>query len=63
MVNEEKARELIRMLVYRCYDSFNYGKKVQGFGTVWYKVGNKKMTLSEYQEYCFKKEIKKFDIK
>ena len=40
MVNEEKARELIRMLVYRCYDSFNYGKKVQGFGTVWYKVGN-----------------------
>lgn len=63
MVSEEKARELIRMLVYRCCDSLNYGKKVQGFGTVWYEVGNKKMTLSEYQEYCFKKEIKKFDIK
>lgn len=28
-----------------------------------YLVGNRRMTLSEYQDYCIKKELKKFDIK
>lgn len=62
MVSEEKAKELIRNLVYKCCDSLNYGKKIQGFGTVYYEVNNKRMTLSEYQDYCFKKEIKKFGM-
>lgn len=30
MVPEEKARELIRQLVYKCYDSLGYGKKING---------------------------------
>lgn len=63
MVSEEKAKELIRNLVYRACDSLGYGKKINGFGCVSYDVNGKMMTLSEYQDYCFKKEIKKFGMK
>lgn len=62
MVNEEKAKELIRKLVYKCYDNLGYGEKISGFD-IKYKVKGKLMTLSEYQDYCFKKELKKFEIK
>ena len=63
MVSEEKAKELIRQLVYKTYDKIGYGEKIKSFGTVQYKVNGKTMTLSEYQEYCFKKELNKFGIK
>lgn len=63
MVSEDKAKELIRNLVYRACDSLGYGEKVSHFGGVSYNVNGKRMTLAEYQEYCFKKEIKKFGIK
>lgn len=62
MVSEEKVKELIKQLVYKCCDSLGYGQKVQGFGGVQYKVNGKMMTWSEYQDYCFKKELKKFGI-
>lgn len=63
MVSEEKARQLIIQNVYKTYDSLGYGKKMNLSGIVMYLVGNKRMTLSEYQDYCIKKELKKFDIK
>lgn len=63
MVEEQKAKELIRMLVYRACDSLGYGIKRREAGYVYYEVNGKEMTLSEYQEYCFKKEIRKFGIK
>lgn len=61
MVSEERARELIRQLVYKCYDSLGYGKKA---GTMCneYIVNGKYMTVSEYTEYCIKKEFKKFGL-
>lgn len=62
MVCDEKAKELIRQLVYKGCDNLGYGKRVQGFGSIQYKVNGKMMTLSEYQDYCFKKELKKFGI-
>lgn len=63
MVSEEKARQLIIQNVYKTLDVLGYGKKVDLPGTVMYLVGKKRMTLSEYQAYCIKKELKKFDIK
>ena len=63
MVSEEKARQLIIQNVYKILDVLGYGKKVDLPGTVMYFVGKKRMTLSEYQAYCIKKELKKFDIK
>ena len=63
MVSEEKAKELIKQLVYKFCDSLGYGQKVQGFGSVQYKVNGKMMTWSEYQDYCFKKELKKLTQK
>ena len=62
MVSEEKARELIVQNVYKCIDSLGYGKKQDGFGCVSYMVNRKLMTLAEYQDYCIKKELKKFGI-
>ena len=50
MVNEEKAKSLLKQIVYKCYDSFGYGKKVNTFGCVLYNVNGKTMTLSEYQD-------------
>lgn len=63
MVSEEKARQLIIQNVYKTLDALEYGKKMDLSGTVMYLVRNKRMTLSEYQDYCIKKELKKFDIK
>ena len=63
MVSEDKAKELISQLVYKCCDNLGYGEKIQGFGCVQYKVNEKMMSWSEYQDYCLKKELKKFDIK
>ena len=63
MVSEDKAKELISQLVYKCCDNLGYGEKIQGFGSVQYKVNGKMMSLIEYQDYCLKKELKKFDIK
>ena len=63
MVSEEKAKRLIVQNVYKTLDALGYGKKMNLLGTVMYLVGNKRMTLSEYQDYCIKKELKKFDIK
>lgn len=62
MVDEEKAKSLIKQLVYKSYDSLGYGKKVQTFGCVQYNVNGKIMSLSEYQDYCLRKELKKFEI-
>ena len=62
MVNEEKAKSLLRQIVYKCYDSLGYGKKVNTFGGVLYNVNGKTMTLSEYQDYCLQRELKKFEI-
>lgn len=62
MVSEEKARELIRQLVYKCYDSLGYGKKIDGAGCVTYIVGKNHMTYNEYIDYCIKKEFKKFGL-
>lgn len=62
MVSEQKAKELIRKLVYKGYDNLGYGKKVQGAGCVYYEVNGTQMTVSEYQNYCLKKELKKFGI-
>ena len=62
MVSEEKAKELIKANVYKCIDSLGYGKKHSGFGWIGYRVKGKIMTLSEYQAYCIKKELKKFEI-
>lgn len=62
MVSEEKARDLIRQLVYKSYDSLGYGQKVQGAGCVYYIVGKKHMTYNEYLDYCLRKELKKFDL-
>ena len=63
LVSEEKARQLIIQNVYKTLDALGYGEKVDCSGTVTYLVGNKRMTLSEYQDYCIKKELKKFGIK
>ena len=63
MVSDDKAKELIRQSVYRNYDSLGYGQKVKSFGCIQYKVRGKLMTLSEYQDYCIKKELKKFGLK
>ena len=63
MVSEDKAKELISQLVYKCCDNLGYGEKIQGFGSVQYKVNGEMMSRSEYQDYCLKKELKKFDIK
>lgn len=63
MVSEEKAKRLIVQNVYKTLDALGYVKKMNLLGTVMYLVGNKRMTLSEYQDYCIKKELKKFDIK
>ena len=63
MVNEEKAKSLLKQIVYKCYDSFGYGKKMNTFGYVLYNVNGKTMTLSEYQDYCLQRELKKFEIK
>ena len=63
MVSEEKAKQIIIQNVYKTIDALGYGKKVDFSGTVTYLVGNKRMTLSEYQDYCIKKELKKFGIK
>lgn len=63
MVSEEKARQLIIQNVYKTLDALEYGKKMDLSGTVMYLVGNTRMTLSEYQDYCIKKELKKFGIK
>lgn len=63
MISEEKAKRLIIQNVYKTIDALGYGEKVDFSGTVMYLVGNKRMTLSEYQDYCIKKELKKFDIK
>ncbi len=62
MVSEEKARELVKQLVYKCYDSLGYGQKCQGAGCVYYVVGKKQMTSNEYLDYCLNKELKKFDL-
>ena len=64
MVNEEKAKSLLKQIVYKCYDSLGYGKKKGNtFGGVLYNVNGKTMTLSEYQDYCLQRELKKFEIK
>ena len=63
MVNEEKAKELIKQNVYKTYDSLVYGKKIDSFGCVQYGVKGKIMTVSEYIDYCIKQEFKKFGIK
>ena len=63
MVSEDKAKELISQLVYKCCYNLGYGEKIQGFGSIQYKVNGKMMSWSEYQDYCLKKELKKFDIK
>ena len=63
MVSEDKAKELISQLVYKCCDNLGYGEKIQGFGSIQYKVNGKMMSWSEYHDYCLKKELKKFDIK
>ena len=62
MVSEEKAKRLIVQNVYKTLDALGYGKKMNLSGIVMYLVGNRRMTLSEYQDYCIKKELKKFDI-
>lgn len=63
MVSEEKAKRLIVQNVYKTLDALGYGKKMVFSGSVMYLVGNRRMTLSEYQDYCIKKELKKFGIK
>ena len=63
MVSEEKAKQLIMRNVYKTLDALGYGKKMDFSGSVMYLVGNRRMTLSEYQDYCIKKELKKFGIK
>lgn len=63
MISEEKAKRLIIQNVYKNLDTLGYGKRADLSGTVMYLVGNKRMTLSEYQDYCIKKELKKFGIK
>lgn len=63
MVSEERAKELIIQNVYKCMDSLGYGKKYNGFGNVSYEVNGKLMTYAEYQDYCIRKELKKFGIK
>lgn len=63
MVSEEKAKKLIIQNVYKTLDTLGYGKKMNPSGCVMYLVGNRRMTLSEYQDYCIRKELKRFDIK
>ena len=63
MVGEEKIKQLIIKNVYQHYDRFDYGIKINGVGIVLYQVGKKQMTVSEYINYCIKKELKRFNIK
>ena len=63
LVSEEKAKRIIIENVYRTLDALGYGVKKDFSGTVVYYVKGKPMTLSEYQEHCIKKELKKFGIK
>ena len=63
MVSEEKAKQIIIQNVYKTLDALGYGEKMDFSGIVMYLVGNKRMTLSEYQDYCIKKELKKFGFK
>ena len=63
MVSEEKAKKLIIQNVYKTFDTLGYGKKMNFSGSIMYLVGSRRMTLSEYQDYCIKKELKKFGIK
>lgn len=63
MVSEEKAKKIIIENVYKTLDALGYGVKKDLSGTVVYYVKGKPMTLSEYQSYCIKKELKKFGIR
>ncbi len=63
MVSEEKAKKIIIDDVYKRLDAMGYGTKQSGAGSVFYTVRGKKMTVAEYQQYCIKRELKKFDIK
>lgn len=63
MVSEEKARKLIIQNVYKCIDVLGYGKKEHRAGSVCYIVNGKEMTVSEYYDYCIKRELNKFEIK
>lgn len=63
MVDDKKAKQLLTQIARKCCDSLGYGTKVDAAFTIEYKVGKKRMTLSEYQDYCVKKLLKKFDIK
>lgn len=63
MLPEEKIKEIIIRDVYRRLDFLEYGQKHYGAGIIYYTVNKKTMTVSEYQQYCIKKELKKFGIK
>lgn len=63
MVSEEKAKEIIIHDVYGRLDHLGYGKKQSGAGCAYYIVKGKRMTVSEYTDYCIKMELKKFGIK
>lgn len=63
MLSEEKIKKTIIENVYQHYDRFDYGMKINGTGIVLYQVGKKLMTVSEYIEYCIKKELKRFGLK
>lgn len=63
MLSEEKIKKAIVENVYQNYDTLSYGAKINGAGCVLYQVGKKQMTVSEYMDYCIKKELKRFGIK
>lgn len=63
LIEKKAAREIIIKDVYRRLDTMGYGKKEHGAGHVYYSVKGKQMTVSEYQNYCIKKELERFGIK
>ena len=56
------TKELIIKNVRQNFEKMGYGKKQQRCGWTGYIVGKKEMTVSEYQDYCIRKELKKFGI-
>ena len=49
--------------IYKNLDALSYGKRVSGAGYVYYIVKEKQMTVSEYMDYCIRKELKRVGIK
>lgn len=61
MVTETEAKKIIIRDTCNRIDAMEYGKKMKGISN-FYIVKGKRMTLTEYENYCIKKELKKYGI-